>query len=273
MTEQQWRTSTDSLEMLKNLPSTVSLRKRLLFGAACCRRLWQLLPDERSQRAVEVTERYADGLASAEELQTARANAEAARERWLEHYRQTRAESEFERAAMAAMFLASKRPILGAEMVAHAAAAAAGTTARAGARLQVVSEWGTSLAAVPPELAPATWQALSLPAWFAVQAEEAQENQARAACHAAARRHQSDLLREIVGNPFRPPKLDAGCLSPACRGIARAVHEEGSYEQLPILADALEEAGCRDANVLTHLRSAGPHVRGCWALDAVLQKA
>jgi hypothetical protein len=157
-------------------------------------------------------------------------------------------------------------------MVAAAAAEAAGATARAGARLRVVSEWGTSLATVPPDLAPATWQALSLPAWFAVQAEEAEADQAAATCHAAERRHQSDLLREIIGNPFRPVVLDPACLTPACQAIAQAVHEEGSFEQLPILADALEEAGCRDDELLEHLRSAGPHVRGCWALDAVLQK-
>jgi len=49
--------------------------------------------------------------------------------------------------------------------------------------------------------------------------------------------------------------------------LARAIYEEGRCGDLPILADALEDAGCTDADILEHCRSAGPHVRGCWLLD------
>jgi hypothetical protein len=48
------------------------------------------------------------------------------------------------------------------------------------------------------------------------------------------------------------------------------INEEGRFEALPILADALEEAGCRDADLLAHCRAPGPHARGCWLLDALL---
>ena len=56
-------------------------------------------------------------------------------------------------------------------------------------------------------------------------------------------------------------------------GLARSVYDERRFADLPILADALEEAGCDNAELLTHLRGPGPHVRGCWALDLLLGKA
>jgi hypothetical protein len=102
-----------------------------------------------------------------------------------------------------------------------------------------------------------------------------------AAIHAAAvapasRLRQAALLRELVGNPFRPP----GVLDPAwlvwnggtVRKLAGEVYEARDLARLPVLADALEDAGCTDAELLGHLRGPGPHVRGCWALDLILAK-
>ena len=54
--------------------------------------------------------------------------------------------------------------------------------------------------------------------------------------------------------------------------IAQAIHDERAFDRLPILADALEEAGCQDADILGHCRHPGPHVRGCWAVDLLLVK-
>ena len=54
--------------------------------------------------------------------------------------------------------------------------------------------------------------------------------------------------------------------------LARSVYDDRRFDELPILADALEEAGCTDPALLEHLRRPGPHVRGCWALDLVLNK-
>src|SRR4051794_23241814 len=70
MTESQWRGG-DLKEMLKHTHRRGSERKRRLFATACCRRVWHLLTDDRSQRAVETAERYADGGASDGELSTA----------------------------------------------------------------------------------------------------------------------------------------------------------------------------------------------------------
>jgi hypothetical protein len=54
--------------------------------------------------------------------------------------------------------------------------------------------------------------------------------------------------------------------------IALAIYEDHRFADLPVLADALTEAGCADADLLGHLRSPGPHVRGCWAVDLLLGK-
>jgi hypothetical protein len=90
-------------------------------------------------------------------------------------------------------------------------------------------------------------------------------------------RHQCDLLRDIFGPaPFRRlPRLNPAWL--AWEGgtvpkLAASIYDERAFDRLPILADALEEAGCDAAELLTHLRWPGPHVRGCWALDLVLGK-
>ena len=83
------------------------------------------------------------------------------------------------------------------------------------------------------------------------------------------------LLRDIVGNPFRPAAVDPTVLrwhGDAAARLAGAVYAEGAFDRLPVLADMLEQAGCADAGLLGHLRAPGPHVRGCWALDLVLGK-
>jgi hypothetical protein len=86
------------------------------------------------------------------------------------------------------------------------------------------------------------------------------------------RRAQAPLVREIFGNPFRSPKVDPAWRTAAVRAIADRIYAEREFDGLPIMADALEEAGCDDADILFHCRSAGPHVRGCWVVDLVLGK-
>jgi hypothetical protein len=82
---------------------------------------------------------------------------------------------------------------------------------------------------------------------------------------------QASLLREIVGNPFCPPRLDPAWLAwngGAVEHIARSIQETGSFEDMPILADALADAGCRDEAILGHCRNeATTHVPGCWLVD------
>jgi hypothetical protein len=57
------------------------------------------------------------------------------------------------------------------------------------------------------------------------------------------------------------------------RKIVKAIYDERAFERMPILADALEDAGCDDQDILNHCRQSGEHVRGCWVLDLLLGKA
>jgi hypothetical protein len=85
------------------------------------------------------------------------------------------------------------------------------------------------------------------------------------------------LVRDIFGNPFRPqPVIDPGWLAwkdGTIPKMARAIYEEQRFDGMPILADALEEAGCHHEDILSHCRGLGPHVRGCWVLDLILGKS
>jgi len=82
---------------------------------------------------------------------------------------------------------------------------------------------------------------------------------------------QCDLARCVFGNPFRPPpEAPAWARSETPRQMARVITDEGRYADLPILADALEDAGCDDEAVLRHCRDGGHHGRGCWVIDLIL---
>jgi hypothetical protein len=86
---------------------------------------------------------------------------------------------------------------------------------------------------------------------------------------------QAQLLRDVFGNPFRPATVDPAwlrwndCTVPK---IAAGIYEERAFDRLPILHDALLDAGCDDEDILAHCRGAGPHVRGCWVIDLILGK-
>jgi hypothetical protein len=83
---------------------------------------------------------------------------------------------------------------------------------------------------------------------------------------------QARLLRDIVGNPFRPAAVDPSWCTSTVVALARGIYEERAFDRLPILADALQDAGCDSADVLDHCRGPGPHVRGCWVVDLLLGK-
>jgi hypothetical protein len=84
--------------------------------------------------------------------------------------------------------------------------------------------------------------------------------------------HSADLVREVFGNPFAPqPPFDRAWRSENVAQLARHAHATGDFSALPALADALQEAGCDRDDILDHFRRGGPHVRGCWALELVLE--
>ncbi|HYV39024.1 MAG TPA: hypothetical protein VE988_25285 [Gemmataceae bacterium] len=86
----------------------------------------------------------------------------------------------------------------------------------------------------------------------------------------AASSNEENLIRDIFGNPFRPRLYNQLWSTPTVVALAREIYEERAFDQLPILAVALQDAGCKTAEMLDHCRSAGPHVRGCWVVDLVL---
>jgi hypothetical protein len=90
----------------------------------------------------------------------------------------------------------------------------------------------------------------------------------------AEEKAQCGLLRDIVGPPVCPAIQRAWLTGNGgtARNVAIAIYQECAFDNLPILADALEEAGCPDGALLGHLRGGGPHVRGCWAMDLLLAK-
>jgi hypothetical protein len=207
VTEADWLGGGDLVALVKHLRGRASERKLRLFACACCRRLWHLLGDARSRAAVEMAERYADGLAT--EVELAAVHVEAG-------------------------------------------------------------------AAVPAQ--PASWSAASHAAYLAfVTAAAHAPYAARQVAGgvpwgAGARR---ELLREVIGNPFRPARLDPAWLcwdAGTVRRLALGIYEERAFERLPVLGDALEEAGCADETLLAHCRGGALHVRGCWLVDLLLGK-
>jgi hypothetical protein len=83
---------------------------------------------------------------------------------------------------------------------------------------------------------------------------------------------QCAVFREIIGNPFRRVTLDPSWRTSTVLALAESIYADRAFDRLPILADALQDAGCENADLLDHCRGPGPHVRGCWAVDLVLGK-
>lgn len=240
--EKNWLNNRDSFNMLLRLEKTPGVpkgpaldRRIRLYAAACCRSLWDLFSDPRSKQAIEATELFADGKLSEKRLQVAWNNARKAHDA-SHHY--PRAPTPNRTAALAARHLSWAREFepgwIGAGPKGESAMPSSG--------------YGTL--------------------WHLNQA----------ACHSGREGYRAAewvaLIHEIFGNPFRPAQpipvevLDAN--GGAVRRVAKAIYKDRSWETLCVLADALEEAGYEDAEVLRHFRSPGQHARGCWALDLCL---
>src|SRR5262249_35659739 len=84
-----------------------------------------------------------------------------------------------------------------------------------------------------------------------------------------------ELCDELFGNPFRPVHVNPSWLAwngGMVSSMAKAVYEEQRFDELPIMADALEDAGCDNADILAHCRGGSEHARGCWVVDLLLGK-
>jgi hypothetical protein len=106
--------------------------------------------------------------------------------------------------------------------------------------------------------------------------EAVSESAADVRAWAAERTAQAALLHDLFGNPFRAVAIDPACLTwhdGLVAHMAQDIYEEHNFEELPVLGDALEEAGCHDDDILSHCRAKSEHARGCWLLDGLLGKA
>jgi hypothetical protein len=242
MTEEQWLTCTDPDPMLGFLRGKVGDRKLRLFALACCQRISTRIKDERSRAAVEFSERFAErrvarrrGVVAVDRAATAACrDADAASSRAVDG-KQYAERMIGVNACLAAMATLECRPWL-------SASGASGFSANA-----IGWDW---LIRTQPD---------TLPGWVPAARRPEQEQQAH-------------LLRDIIGNPFRPVALNPAWLTSAVVSIARRAYEERDYQALPILADALEEAGCDNPDILAHCRGQGEHIRGCWVVDMILEK-
>jgi len=80
------------------------------------------------------------------------------------------------------------------------------------------------------------------------------------------------LTRCVFGNPYRPTVFGPRWLTPTAVALAAGIYAERAFDRMPILADAMEEAGCDEAEILQHCRGVEPHARGCWVVDALLKR-
>jgi hypothetical protein len=81
------------------------------------------------------------------------------------------------------------------------------------------------------------------------------------------------LVRDVVANPFRPASFNPSWRTSTAVAIAQGMYESRDFGPMPLLADALQDAGCEASEIIDHCRGPGPHVRGCWVVDGVLDKS
>ena len=238
MTEAEWLTAD-----LSNLYAHVRRsarrtglphRKFRLFGCACCRLIWSRLSDERSRQVIETAERFADGGAKKSELARAdRAAAEVA------------VALKLPREPKGLIAKGKHPPQLAAEMAVWAGHESIQDVVE---MTSMTAECLVKVLGKPPHsIGGRNPQAESL-------------------------RRLDAVLREIFGNPFRPVTFSPSWRTDTVRALAAQMYESRDFGAMPILADALQDAGCDRAAVLDHCRGDGPHVRGCWVVDLVLEK-
>lgn len=93
--------------------------------------------------------------------------------------------------------------------------------------------------------------------------------------HSDEEHAQSDILRDLIGNPFRPVTIEPAWLAwnnATVPRLAASIYDDRAFDRMPVLADALEDAGCTNPDILEHCRGGGEHVRGCWVVDLLQGK-
>jgi hypothetical protein len=216
-----------------------SARKLRLFACACYFRICQWLPDPLARSAVELAERHADGNASPEELQQVELDLQTRLDVLEPTWRASRGA---ERVALQPTYAA----LALAKQVCRAEAEKAAYYASSNAYLDFAAIMNPGAASYDT----------------AFGASQRAEEQA-----------QANLLRDIFGRlPFRPISIDDSWLTSEVIGLATTIYEQRSFDLLPVLGAALSDANCRDTEILGHCASKGPHVKGCFVMDLLLNK-
>lgn len=111
--------------------------------------------------------------------------------------------------------------------------------------------------------------------WYATMADVPRAAQGTAGDnHLSRRKIAAGLVRDVFGNPFRPAALDPAWLTSTAVALAQGIYADRAFDRMPILADALQDAGCENEDVLKHCRDEKQvHVRGCWVIDLLLGKS
>lgn len=262
MSEEEWLASNDPERMLLFLERSnnyvFSRRKMRLFACECCRRIWHLIPAFPGQEAVEVAERYAEGLASEAERDEAASSV-------FKHFAQVPSHIWGNYAAL----LASERVLR-----------------RFSQKTQYARSYGPDHGTLESTRAAVAIAAGKQPIIYDPPAEEARKqgyepcNAESAGCQRskwiptesyAELSPQADLVRDMFGYlPFRSIDVDRRWLTSIVVDLALAMYQERSFDRMPILADALMDAGCDNVEMIAHCQSEGPHVRGCWVVDLLL---
>jgi hypothetical protein len=234
MTEAEWLARTDPAPMLEFLRGRASDRKLRLFGVACCRRGWENLTDPKARRALELVERAADG--SDIRVKLGRASIDLADILYTleQRYGEFGYVCDYQwRPTQAVQSLFDRRE--------------------------------------RSELAPVStiW---SVPYFIIQFVRECSIAEYQERDEIAEKAVLSRILRDICGNPFCSVTADPRWITSTAVALTQAIYADRAFDRLPILADALEEAGCDQPDLLAHCRGDGPHVRGCWVVDLILGK-
>jgi hypothetical protein len=241
MTEAEWLNCADPTLMLEFIRGKASDRKLRLFAVACCRLFWDGLNIDATRAAIETSERYADNLSTEIELGKARKGAHNAA--WIVRWYSERGTQEGEALDWRRHYF---------EQLGHPIEERLGRPTEEVLRRMFFVAFMTN-----------TSQRLRTDEMPMLRTDP------------LLVRFSPLLFRDIFGNPFRPVTVHPAWIAwndgTVCR-IAQAIYDERAFDRMPVLADALEDAGCTDRAILSHCRQSGGHVRGCWVVDLLLDK-
>jgi hypothetical protein len=280
MNEQTWLQCTEPELMLDYLRGITSVRKARLFAVACCRRIWHIFLDHKARSWIDIAERMADSLPVGNELTEALDHGWYMGFQHIDGFRKER-ENNIQYHSIFAAYnaLEDDHAFLNGSRLTNDQLLLRVIRFRLPDIFHVADSDGPPLEdnELPADNSrPRLSEVPSHAAWAVAEWLRSRDGE-EADCRncGAERKEQILLAHDIFGNPFRPVALNTTWKrwqDGTIVRIAQAIYDNRRFQDLPILADALEEAGCTDPAILEHCRTPGEHVRGCWVVDLVLGK-